>query len=84
VNHLEKYNEADKKAMEDAMNKSGNKGANVMALEYMGVQKMMVKKPGEKKWVQMDPSKPRTIEQYRQIVTPMCKDGTPVTMVQAE
>lgn len=84
VNHLEKYSPADQKQMQEQLDKSSNQGANLMALEYMGMQKVMVKKPGDKRWTQMQPNNSASVEKYRQIVSPTCPDGKTLMMVQPE
>ena len=74
VSHLEGYTNDIKAKMEAATKADPSKPEPPM--DYMMyADHMLVKRPGDKKWIEMTP--PQTMNKYRRSgATPVCPDGT--------
>jgi hypothetical protein len=73
VSHLERYNEADRKRLQEAADKaSANKSAGPPMDGLMLMGAMEVKKPGDKDWVTMKSG----AEKYMAVMRPRCPDGS--------
>lgn len=83
VSYLEKFSDEDKRKLEEALSKNTSGGAP-MAMQYMGfANALMVKKPGDKNWVKLNP---QTTERFTRVMQTKCPDGSAnnITRVMAE
>lgn len=71
VGYLEMYSPQEKQMLEKAAQQQGQGGAGAAYIPYTG--QPMVKKPGDKAWV---PLNPQTTQQYAQVVQVKCPDGS--------
>jgi hypothetical protein len=72
VSNLERFSEADRKRLQDAIDRSRSTGGHMPSPDSF-FNAMEVKKPGDKEWVRLTPA---TRDKYERILRPVCPEGS--------